>query len=223
MTRIHPLLCLTTVVMIAGFFQGCASINTRQLFRSTDGLYSAHCLPRATRGVPCKFKIETGVRAEIIETFFVDPDGGQVITPPEQRLYSLKTTAIKTDQNFVVHIPRPLAGTLDLMGSNKGYHFTEEGYLKTIGAEIEDKTVDDITSVLGNNSLGGLLKRTSAGDPEISVNGLEPQTRVIAMKEFSYGNPDWHIEMNDWINQFQHCLNQCSGGCFQNAPTIIEP
>lgn len=222
MMRIQQLFILTSVLTIVGIFPGCASIKTRQLFRSADGLYSAHCSPRATRGVPCKFRIETGVRAEIVETFFVDPKSGQVITPQEQRIYSLKTTPIKTDQNFVVHIPRPLAGTLDLMGNSKGYHFTEEGYLKTIGAEIEDKTVDDITSVLGNNSLGGLLKRTSAGDPEISVNGLEAQTRVIALKEFSYGNCDWHTEMNDWINQFEHCLNQCSGTCFQNNPTIIE-
>ncbi len=206
---------------------GCTSIKSTQLYRSTEGKFSACCLPDAKRGVPCKFKVETGVRAEIYETIFIDPSSGQTVVPPERRIYSIQTVPVYSDQNFMVHIPRPCAGTLDLNGETKGYTFNEEGYLIGIGAAIEDKTIQDITTILGDSSLGGLIKKQSA-----SVTGssstLELQNRLIAVREFSYGEPNWHIEFNSWINQFQQCEFQCNCSCeppinFQNVPsTPIE-
>ena len=218
MAPIQYLLFSATLAVCIGLTQGCASIRSTPLYRSNDGRFSAFCLPQSQRGVPCKFQIETGVRAEIYETFFIDPATGDVVTPKEHRLYSIKGSPIKTDQNFLVHIPRPCAGTLDLAGDKKGYAFNGNGYLTSIGGSIDDKTIQDITSVLGDASLGGFLKKHSAAsDATSAAHGLTGMNRLIAVRDFSYGDPNWHVEFNDWVNQFQQCESQCPSACQQQT------
>lgn len=201
---------IAVVVLLVGLAGGCASIKTSQLYRTASGKFFPTCHESATRGVPCKFQIETGVRAEIFETIFVSPETGVVMKLDTNRLYSVKVSPIKTDQNFLVHIPRPLAGTLDLTGNDKGYGFTNDGYLKSIGGSITDNTIKDITTILGDASLGGFIKKNSAdSDTTSSGKGAVGVNRLIAVREFLYSDPNWLAEFNGWVGQYQDCNSQC--------------
>lgn len=186
---------------------GCTSLRSTELFRASDGKFSAYCSSWGTKGVPCKFQVETGLRVEIKETYFIDAISGKEVTT-EHRLYEVTKTPIFSDQVFMVHIPRPMAGTLDLSGE-KGYQFTN-GYLTKIGETVDDTSIEDITTILGPNSLGGLLKTGATADPK----ALEPLTRTVAVREFTFADPCWHLEMNEWINRFP----KCDATCFSNCP-----
>jgi hypothetical protein len=206
-------LCALAYAAVVIALSGCTSIKTRPIIRSSDGKFSAHCLPKATKGVPCKFKVESGVRGEIQETIFIDPTTGQV-AGTGNRIYDVSLAPVYTDQVFTVHIPRPLAGTLDLTGEKEGYQFNADGYLHKIGATIDDTTIEDITTALGEDSLGGFLKgKKTAATVSVNPTKFIQQTRTIAVREFSYGNPNWEIEMNDWVNQYQYCNTQCGLDC----------
>jgi hypothetical protein len=185
---------------------GCTSIRSTQLFRATDSKFSAYCMPWGTKGVPCKLQVETGLRVEIKETYFIDVENGKEVSG-DHRLYEVTKTPIFSDQVFLVHIPRPMAGTLDLSG-DKGYHFTN-GYLTKIGASVDDTTIEDITTILGPNSLGGLLKTGATADP----NALEAVTRTVAVREFSFADPCWHLDLNEWINLLPKCDATCPANC----------
>lgn len=193
-------------LLIAFLSIGCTSIKTTQLFRDGEGKFAANCITRPTRGVPCKFKVETGVHVSIHETIFVNRTEGTVV-PSDRRLLAVKTKPIFTDQVFMVHVARPLAGTLD-MSEGKGYSFNNEGYLTGIKARVEDNTIKDISEALGKNSLGGIL---TASTKDNSKNILiELQERTIAVRDFSFSDPNWYCDMNDWINQYQDCNLLCT-------------
>jgi|GEM_PF-1985812 len=206
-------LCALAYAAVVIASSGCTSIKTRPIFRSSDGKFSAICLPRATKGVPCKFKVESGIRGEIQETIFIDRKTGQV-AGTGNRIYNVSLEPVYSDQFFMIHIPRPLAGTLDLTGDKGGYQFNDKGYLEKIGATIDDTTIEDITTALGEKSLGGFLK-VNKSDAKALVDEtlFIQQNRTIAVREFSYGNPNWEIEMNDWVNQYQFCITQCGLDC----------
>jgi hypothetical protein len=210
-------LCLPMAALMCG---GCASIKSTQLFRSFSGKYSGHCVPCSSKGVPCKLKIETGMRVRIHETYFIDTKTGQTVTGQEPIL-EVATEPVFSDQLFLVHLPRPLAGTLDLWARGMGYQF-KDGYLTSIGAAVDDTTLQDLTSVLGPNNLGGLLSRTDA-TTQVDTRVLEPNTRTGAIKEFSYANPEWHQEMNAWIQQFQPGCTQCGPGGLIESPLEHVP
>ncbi|MCA9131379.1 MAG: hypothetical protein KDB22_30055, partial [Planctomycetales bacterium] len=125
---------------------GCASFTTKLVGRATDGKFSGYCLKTRTKGIPCKFKVPTHVEVTIEETFFLQDDTGHVLEP-EQRILNATSQFVYSDQVFMVEVPRPIAGTLDLTAKDKkGYTFNKEGHLIQIGAAIEDKTIQDVTS-----------------------------------------------------------------------------
>ena len=193
---------------------GCTSVRSTQLFRSTDGKFSANCIPWGTKGVPCKLQVETGLRVEIKETYFIDVTNGKEVSG-DHRLYEVTKTPVFSDQVFMVHIPRPMAGTLDLSGE-KGYRFTN-GYLTKIGASVDDKTIEDITTILGPNSLGQFFKTGATADPA----ALEAVSRTVAVREFSFADPCWHLDMNEWINLFPQCDARCLSNCQPMANTEV--
>ena len=205
--------CLVVFAFL--FAGGCTSIRSTQLFRATDGKFSAYCMPWGTKGVPCKFQVETGLRVEIKETYFIDVTNGNEVSC-DHRLYDVTKTPIFSDQVFMVHIPRPLAGTLDLNGADKGYHFSN-GYLTKIGASVDDTTIEDITTILGPNNLGGFLKTGATADPK----ALEAATRTVAVREFSFADPCWYLDMNEWINQFPRCDATCSSNYPPMSDTVV--
>jgi len=213
MTQPRPRLCGLLLPIAWLLFSGCTSIKTTQLFRSASGKFSGHCVSFGTKGVPCKLKVETGILVRINETYFVDPNTGMSV-PSHNRIYDVATHPVYSDQVFMVHIPRPFAGTLDLWASQKGYQF-KDGYLTSIGASMDDRTVEDLTSILGPNNLGGLLRRTDA-TTTVDKSSLEACVRTVAVREFSFANPNWHLEMNAWVNQFQPCHALCPSPCLDS-------
>jgi hypothetical protein len=215
MDKIYNSACNLIFFCLLTISTGCTSIKTSQLFRATDGKFAAGFPKQAIKGVPCKFKVQSGIRGIITETLLIDTRTGDAIVPGK-RIFSLSTEDIHSDQVFLVHIPRPFAGTLDLSGDpdkRKGYHFNREGYLVSLGATIDDKTIQDITQVV---SSGLFSKPENAKKTAIvpeAEGGIDEVTRVIATREFSYSNPNWHVDFNDWINQFETCNDQCVADC----------
>ena len=73
---------------------GCTSIRTSQLFRTSDGKFASYSASKGTKGVPCKLKVETGVRAHIRETYFIKKDSKEAVTTNGGRIYSIDLTPI---------------------------------------------------------------------------------------------------------------------------------
>ncbi len=188
---------------------GCTSIKTSFPTRATDGKFYPFCKRWPTKGVPCKFKVPTAIKVSIEETYFIHSDSGVVVVP-EKRILDLKTEEVFEDQLFMVHIPRPAAGTLSIGQSDEkpGYTLSKEGYLTAISAKVDDQTIEDITSSLKQDSLGGLFNKQSSAAG--SGTGLRIETRLVAIQQFSYADPHWVDEMNEWIrSQTEACTDTC--------------
>ena len=210
MNRIFNSACSLISICLLAISTGCTSIKTSQLIRGTDGKFAAVFPRQSIKGVPCKFKVQSGIRGIITETVLIDTLTGDLLVP-EKRIYSLSTEDIHSDQVFLVHIPRPLAGTLDLTGEGKGYTFNEGGYLTSIGAAIDDRTIQDITEIV-DSGLFSKTEKTAQVQLE-GVSQIESVQRVIATREFNFSSPNWHLDFNDWINQFEVCNDQCVADC----------
>ncbi|MFN9628054.1 MAG: hypothetical protein ACK6AT_17510, partial [Planctomycetota bacterium] len=135
---------------------GCTSIKTKPLYQDQRGNLYGESHASGTKGVPCKFKIRKGVRLSLIETIVITNEGKVLSLGNRGKpLLKIQEQDIEEDQFFLIHVPRPLAGTLEIGSSDKpGYSFNEQGYLTGIGAMVEDKTIEDITSVLGGLAPG---------------------------------------------------------------------
>jgi hypothetical protein len=205
-------------LVYAGLFltilSGCTSIKTSFPTRATDGKFYPFCMRWPTKGVPCKFQVPTGIKVSIEETYFIETTSGRVVVP-EKRILDIKTEEVFEDQLFLVHVPRPAAGTLNIGGkSEPGYTLSKEGYLTAISAKVDDTTIEDINASLGPEKLGRLFKQQSSAVG--GGTGLKDQTRLIAIQQFSYVDPNWVDAMNEWIRfQTEACSNTC--------PSFSEP
>lgn len=220
MDKIYNSACNLIFFFLLTISTGCTSIKTSQLFRGTDGKFATGLPKQAIKGVPCKFKVQSGIRGIITETVIIDKDSGDAIGPGK-RIFSLSTEDIHSDQVFVVHIPRPFAGTLDLTGepgNGKGYHFNRDGYLVSLGAMIDDKTIQDITGVVDSGFFSKPASTEKTSFEGKAGDNIEMVQRVIATREFSYSDPNWHVDFNDWINQFETCNDQCVTDCPRDPP-----
>ena len=198
---------------------GCTSIKTKQTYRASDGKFSVACLPWQTKGVPCKFKMETGVRVKIDEHLLIDKESGKLVRT-DSRILDVTTEVIESDQIFIVHVPRPLAGTLDLNGDDKkGFHYTN-GYLTSVGGKIDDTTIEDITDALGAESIGGVIKTASITDPG---EKFLKQSRTVAVREFSFADPNWSYDMNVWIEDYMGPCNKLCAPSSETVETVCSP
>ncbi len=185
---------------------GCTSIRSTVVDRDASGNFSGNCLSLHAKGIPVKLKVPTHLEVKIEETYFVDESNGNVLAT-DKRILNVTTETIYSDQLFTIHVVRPFAGTLDLTGTGKGYALTEDGYLQSLGGSITDKTINDVTEVIGGKGFKDLVKRTSA---TMGGKGLATQTRTIAVRRFDITECNWHLAMSDWVGQYIH---QCTEDC----------
>lgn len=199
------------IILISAFaclFSGCTSFKSIILKKDFDGDYSGNCLGQRVSGVPVKLKVPTHVQATIVESVAVDSKSGMPIMFDKRQL-SIETETIYSDKIFMVDIPRPFAGTLDLSGTGDGFALTEDQYLTAIGAKYEDKTIQDITSIIGSDNFKKILGvQTSLSAP--SDFNLHEQTRIVAIKRFDISESCWHETMNQWIEGF---MSSCECDC----------
>jgi hypothetical protein len=174
---------------------GCTSIKTRPLAKDLNGNLYGNSHHEGIRGVPCKFKIPKGTRVELLEDVAIFNNGSvSILNGPRGNTsdYRIELSEISEDLHFMVDIPRPIAGTLEIGSDNKpGFEFNKEGYLQGVGAKVEDKTISDITEAVKSLSpfLTNNNKNTGfAGDntpPKVDYRII---TRVVATKEFYWDN-----------------------------------
>ena len=194
---------------------GCTSFQTSMIGRGNDGEFSGNCTKLRGKGIPLKLKVPSHLEVRIVETIFIDPDTGKVLSTGK-RILDVEQEVQYTDQMFFVDIARPIAGSVTADGQNQGFKIDSEGYLTSLSAEIKDTTINDISGILTGDPLKGLL--TSAGVK--GGKGLATQTRTIAVQRFDITECDWHHQMNDWVASIvEHCTIKCEGGdCSTCAP-----
>lgn len=109
--------------------------------------------------MPCKFKIKKGVRLSLIETIVITNEGKLLSLGNRGKpLLKIQEQDIEEDQFFLIHVPRPSAGTLEIGSSDKpGYSFNEQGYLTGIGAMV-------VNDWLQEHECGNLTCESVVGD-----------------------------------------------------------
>ena len=199
-------------IILVVSLSGCTSIRSTFVERGADGQFSGDRLATRARGVPIKLKVPTHVEVNIEEVYYIDVANGHVIYPKQRILEVSKPEMVYEYQMFTVDIVRPFSGTLDANGSGNGYLLDENQQLTSLGASVTDNTISSISNILKGDA-GKLLgpKKTSVGE---GGKGLDRKTRVVSTKRFDITLPNWHIEMNDWINgHMQNCSSQCPTTC----------
>lgn len=182
---------------------GCTSIRTNSLSSDANGNWYGGIHYSSNKGVPCKLKIQKGIRVNVFEQVAIFSDGEtSVLTESGSKskaILSIKREPIMKDVFFMVHIPRPLAGTLEIgSGDNPGYEFNDEGYLVGLGAKVEDTTVKDVAGIVkafSPFSLGG-QKSFEAEEKKAEYVIKE---RLVATKDFYWDDPNWDAAMNQWL------------------------
>jgi|694.fasta_scaffold08443_4 hypothetical protein len=208
---------------------GCTSIQMKPLFQDQRGNLYGDLHSKGTKGVPCKFKVKKGIRLSLIETIVVSNEGK--VLPLGHRgnpLLKIQEQDIEEDQFFLVHVPRPLAGTLEIGSADKpGYSFNDKGYLTGIGAMVEDKTIEDVTSVLAGLAPGGETTK-SKGMFQLSENDSQTpgdfvvRERLVATRDFYWSDPNWHCAVNDWLQEYE-CNNlTCESVAAENRPQVAS-
>jgi hypothetical protein len=210
-------------------FSGCTSIKTKPLYQDQRGNLYGDSHASGTKGVPCKFKIRKGVRLSLIETIVITNEGKVLSLGNRGKpLLKIQEQDIEEDQFFLIHVPRPLAGTLEIGSSDKpGYSFNEQGYLTGIGAMVEDKTIEDITSVLGGFAPGD---KSSESKGMFRMNDTDSKTlddfvirdRLVATRDFYWSDPNWHCAVNDWLQEHECGNLTCESVVGDSRPQVAS-
>lgn len=222
-SRLFAVAALSFLFLLPGV-TGCTSIRSTLVDRGPDGKFSGHQLSTKVKGVPVKLKVPTHVEVRIEEVFYVDEGTGQVLFPEKRILEVADPVTIYEYQLFSVDVVRPFAGTLDLFGNGGGYELDPNQQISALGGKVTDSTISEIADVVGSKGFRNLLAgRQSTGTV---TSGLLRQSRVVASRRFDIALPDWHLEMNDWVDSYmQHCNTTCPMGVAPCANTgcLVEP
>jgi hypothetical protein len=196
-------------------FLGCTSIKSKPLSNDGHGNWYSSANLKGTKGVPCKLKIAKGTRVNVLEQIAVFADGrvapfGYGKFPEAESIKVFEVEDIKEDLYFMVHIPRPVAGTLEIGSEDKpGYKFNSDGYLIGLGAKIVDTTIQDVTSVVKALTPSKTTTSTNAekeAEPKVEY---VIKNRLVATRDFYWDDPNWQIEMNQWIESFESGNQAC--------------
>ena len=125
-------------------------------------------------------------------------------SPPQ---YQVETQLEYTDKIFLVDFKRPAAGILNLTNAK----MDDQQYFSQVQAEIEEKTIEDISGALGTikDPLVSLrpkkpnsAKPTSANTPEgESKDDVHFQKSVVAIQRFDISEPGWEDQMMCFVNE----------------------
>ena len=206
MTKVFRVTLALSAIALLLIATGCTSIRSTVVQRGSDGKYSGNHLSTKTKGVPVKVKVPTHVDVNIEEVYYIDDVTGEVLKSEQRILEVSDPKTVYEYQLFTVDVARPLAGSLDLTGTNNGFSFDGNQQITKLGGTIDDSTISETAAILGGEGIRGILNSTGTG----GKTGLTRQTRVIATKRFDISDLNWHQEMNDWVASY---MDSCSGKC----------
>jgi hypothetical protein len=109
-----------------------------------------------------------------------------------------------TDKVFLVDFKRPAGGVLNLTGAT----MDKEQYFSDVQAEVQERTLQDISAAL--NTAGGVIKKDSTAANATPVSADTPETQsnqsvsfqksVVASKRFDIAECNWEREMQDFVS-----------------------
>lgn len=192
---------------------GCTSFRTTLMSRTeNDSLYRDPAQHHCKRGIPVKLKVPSHVVVRIFEQqVLVQGTNGTNLYSFDQPQICVDTELFYTDKVFLVDFKRPAAGTLELGGdSNDGVAFDDEQYFSKIRAEVQERTLRDITSVIET-----FPKTKSAGGEQASsrlqtnVAGVSIEESLLAFERFDIADPYWEAKMHEFIDRKLRECGQC--------------
>ncbi len=121
--------------------------------------------------------------------------------------FTVETELLYTDKVFLVDLKRPAGGVLDL----KEASMDEEQYFSKIKAEVEERTLADISEALQTitDPVSNLFKSgkanqaipTSAATPTAESNSdVNFQKSVVATQRFDISEPGWEERLQAFVN-----------------------
>jgi len=200
---------LVSCLLISLFHAGCTSFKTMTLGRLDSDSLFVECFGHKQKGVPVKLKVPTHVVVSIYEqqVLIRGNDGVklQSFSPPQ---FEVESTLAYTDKVFLVDFVRPAGGSLTLGESQKnGITFDDDQYFKTIQAEVQEKTMEQIGAALDN--VKGVLSSSDANFKGGVVTGeegeksnLKFEKSVIACQRFDLARPHWEEEVNCFVQGY---------------------
>jgi hypothetical protein len=212
------------VLAVASISVGCRSTSSTFMSRfdndrvagNSNGERGLHENAKPFKGIPVTMKVPTHLDVKISETVYLDPATLKMI-PTERRNLVATTEIIKSDKIFAVDPKKAAAG-------NTKYSFKlKDGYYTQVKQHVEDKTINDVNTALGQ--LLPLLATKSAptgkgtnrffeGD---SLGSPVPKERVVALKRFDLNS----VNVEDQVKQFvDHHMNDCNS-CCENT-TLVQ-
>ena len=153
---------LTTTLLLAGLFTGCASMRTTPMKRLDDDSYCVQC---PANGVPITVKVPTHLEVKIYEQLFFKIDGNTIKLQNKEdckRNLKVATTPIKTDKVIFVDPKRPGAGT-----SFYNMEFNTDAQMITqYESFVYDRTLDDSSNLVAQ-LVPGVEPQTPGEDPDV--------------------------------------------------------
>ena len=127
------------------------------------------------------------------------------------RTHSIETKLCYTDKVFTVDFRRPAGGVLNLSSIT----MDSEQYFKSIAADYEEQTLQQVNAALGTLKTGepaeATAKTGSVEVPEGAKELLGAGTRVVALTRFDISDPNWEAQLHGFIDK--HVT-----GCFPDCP-----
>ncbi len=187
--------CCACLILLVG----CRSLNSTFLMRNEEnsGWSTVKHLP----GVPITLKVPTHLRLAVIERHFLKVDGNGVqYVPVPVVIRDVNTEFLKTEKIFTVDLKRPAAGT-----AKSAIEFdseNDEQYFKKITQEIEDKTIDAVSNLVGKLAPKGVFANASSGGgvAVTSTETLKVVDSIVAVQVFEIDAPDFEQSIREFLD-----------------------
>jgi hypothetical protein len=125
---------------------------------------------------------------------------------PYTRILNVRTKLIKTKKVFTVDYKRPGSGSL-----NSNTTFSDEQYFKSITNSITDTTITD-SALLLDSALKGVSTANKGPTQEqlAEFGDLLRDTRVVAYKRFDINEPDFELQVEEFVNTHLNSCDRCN-------------
>ena len=213
---------------------GCTYARTTPLKRLWGDEYAAssngdtrhHGQVRPFRGIPTVLEVPTHYAVTVKETCYVYQDGDGTIhevafrSPGEPRLLDATVVPIFRKKLFSVDFARPAGGTLSsALTFNDVSPELTAGHIKTISNSVQEQTINQITSALGESGIKKLFTRGGAEMPEASSRTAAsrfPHTikieKTVAYALFDVDAPGVADQISGFLHHHVSACHNCDGG-----------
>jgi hypothetical protein len=228
--RSIQLLILSLTLLSPMGLSGCTSISSTPLTRSDDNSFMGDSngktrvlnRSRPYKGTPVKVKVQTHVDVFVDETYYLKREGetwSEHRIP--NRLYSIRTAPVVSEQIIMVDFKRPASGTLKL-----GVEFNDQQYFKSIESKLVDTTLKDTAELIGQAvktfSPKDLMK-SACPETKPNIEFVEMK-RTVAYQRFDVNAQNHEAQLEHFMNEYLNNCNSCGTSPSYDAlllPTVI--